>query len=162
MNMADVTGVKYMVLENGTLPREFTNVKHAAMAFHWAKPENRPYVVLSYFRGDMEVGSYIGNTTVVTRDGKSAFGKSASGNDASFIQAYVEAQRFPVPEFVVYERDWGTVYGWRCEQDDVLAFGESRINAAENWKKAYDSEMSFRAELQRSDEMRRTKQCALF
>lgn len=160
--MTERTNVKYQLLETGALPREFTNVMHAAMAFHLANPEKRPAVIVSYFRDDMEVGAFIGSTTVVTRNGKSEFGKSAGGNDAAFIQAYLEAKRFPIPELVVYERDWGCVYGWRCDQDGILALGESKILAMENWKQAYDSEMSYRAEIQRSEEMRRSKQCALF
>lgn len=48
----------------------------------------------------------------------------------------------PVPEFRTAQVPGGTAYGWRCEAEGILAYGDSKLEAQANWTKSYKDEMS--------------------
>jgi hypothetical protein len=47
----------------------------------------------------------------------------------------------PSPEFVTAEIDDRlTVYGWKIDHLGILAYGDTKLECAQNWQNSYDEE----------------------
>ena len=46
----------------------------------------------------------------------------------------------PVPEFVTAETTWGIAYGWRCEAEGIVAYGDTKAESLSKWREAYARE----------------------
>lgn len=47
----------------------------------------------------------------------------------------------PVPEFRTAAVKGGIAYGWRCEAEGILAYGDSKREAQANWVESYKGEL---------------------
>jgi hypothetical protein len=154
----------YTVCE-GKKTRVFDHCFRAAIAFHLSASETRPFVIRTTISNGIESAKQVASTTLSSMDGVESFGKTVGG-DEDFVRAYLSVMTMPRPELVTANLSWGCFYGWRCEQDDILAFGESAVEAVENWKSAWDGENAFQQEIAVSEMNRKrfkeTGQCVLF
>jgi len=49
----------------------------------------------------------------------------------------------PEPEFVTAEiSDSTTAYGWKCSDKNIIVFGDTKQEAKDNYKKAWESEFN--------------------